>query len=58
VVKKRSGKHEHTIREFQLGKEGLTLGPPLTNFRGIFSGTPVYTGDSAPLLDGPRPGND
>ena len=52
VVKKRSGDHEHTIREFQLGKGGLMLGPPLTNFRGIFAGTPVYTGDSTPLLSG------
>jgi circadian clock protein KaiC len=57
VVKKRSGDHEHTIREFQLGKAGLTLGPPLTNFRGVFSGTPVYTGDSAPLLNGMHPGD-
>jgi len=51
VVKKRSGTHEHTIREFQLGKDGLVVGPPLANFRGIFSGTPTYTGDSAPLLE-------
>lgn len=51
VVKKRSGEHEHTIREFQLGKHGLTVGPPLVNFRGVFSGTPSYTGDAAPLLD-------
>jgi circadian clock protein KaiC len=50
VVKKRSGDHEHTIREFRLTGEGVTLGPPLTNFRGVFSGTPAYTGDSAPLL--------
>jgi circadian clock protein KaiC len=50
VVKKRSGRHEHTIREFQLGKQGLIVGPPLVNFRGIFSGTPVYTGDNVPLL--------
>ena len=51
VVKKRSGEHEHTIREFQLGKNGVTLGPPLAQFRGVFSGTPVYTGDSKPLLN-------
>jgi circadian clock protein KaiC len=50
VVKKRSGNHEHTIREFRLTSNGLFLGPPLTNFNGIFSGTPVYTGDSAPLM--------
>jgi circadian clock protein KaiC len=48
VVKKRSGDHEHTIREFRLTKEGIALGPPLFGFSGIFSGTPAYTGDSAP----------
>jgi len=52
VVKKRSGYHEHTIREFQLSGNGLALGPPLEDFHGIFSGTPSYTGDSAPLLRG------
>ena len=50
VVKKRSGDHEHTIREFRLSGEGLSLGPPLTQFSGIFSGTPSYTGDANPLL--------
>jgi circadian clock protein KaiC len=51
VVKKRSGTHEHTIREFQLGRDGLVVVPPLVDFRGILSGTPTYTGDSAPLLE-------
>ena len=50
VVKKRSGNHEHTIREFQLSVEGITVGPPLTEFSGIFAGMPRYTGDSAPLM--------
>jgi circadian clock protein KaiC len=50
VVKKRSGNHEHTIREFQLTASGIELGPPLKEFSGIFSGTPRYTGDSTPLL--------
>lgn len=50
VVKKRSGNHEHTIREFRLTPRGLVVGPPLTNFSGIFSGTPQYTGDPAPLM--------
>ncbi|TPI10466.1 circadian clock protein KaiC [Mesorhizobium sp. B4-1-3] len=45
VVKKRSGNHEHTIREFQLTPNGIALGPPLTQFSGIFSGTPIYRGD-------------
>lgn len=52
VVKKRSGHHEHTIREFQLSDRGLVLGPPLRDFHGVFSGTPSYTGDSEPLLHG------
>lgn len=55
VVKKRSGAHEHTVREFALGKQGLRLGPPLAGFRGILPGAPVYTGDSDPLLSGVDP---
>jgi circadian clock protein KaiC len=50
VVKKRSGQHEHTIREFKLGEGGVSVGPPLTEFDGIFSGTPHYTGGHAPLM--------
>jgi circadian clock protein KaiC len=50
VVKKRSGTHENTIREFRLSAQGIALGPPLTDFSGIFSGTPRYTGDTAPLM--------
>jgi circadian clock protein KaiC len=49
VVKKRSGDHEHTIREYRLTKGGIQLGPPLKGFRGIFTGTPEYIGD-VPLL--------
>lgn len=59
VVKKRSGEHEHTVREFRLSKGGVTVGPPLTQFRGVFSGTPSYVGDSGPLLAGqPRSTDD
>jgi len=50
VVKKRSGQHESAIREFQLAKGGLVVGPPLTQFRGIFTGTPNYFGESKPLM--------
>jgi circadian clock protein KaiC len=52
VVKKRSGRHEHTIREFQLSSQGLVVGPPLNDFHGVFSGTPSYTGSGEPLLHG------
>jgi circadian clock protein KaiC len=50
VVKKRSGNHEHTIREFKLTATGIFVGPPLTQFTGIFSGTPRYIGETEPLL--------
>jgi circadian clock protein KaiC len=50
VVKKRSGTHEHSIREFRLSDRGISVGPPLTAFSGIFSGNPRYTGDRIPNL--------
>lgn len=51
VVKKRSGYHEHAIRELHLSSGGLKVGPPLEGFSGIFLGTPTYTGEKSPLLD-------
>ncbi|MBC4017304.1 AAA family ATPase [Siccirubricoccus deserti] len=51
VVKKRSGAHEMTIREFRLSSRGVTIGPPLMDFSGVFTGTPRYTGTGSPLLD-------
>ncbi|WBL76860.1 AAA family ATPase [Bradyrhizobium xenonodulans] len=48
VVKKRSGNHEHNIREFRLASAGIKLGPPLHEFSGIFSGNPHYTGKEIP----------
>lgn len=57
VVKKRSGRHEHTIREFRLGTSGLAIGPPLKDFTGVFTGTPRYTGTGSPLLANDEPGN-
>src|SRR4051812_20113653 len=50
VVKKRSGNHEHTIREFQLTPQGLAIGPPLASFRGLLSGVPSFVGDERVLL--------
>jgi circadian clock protein KaiC len=50
VVKKRSGPHEQTIREFRLSAQGIQVGPPLKEFSGVFAGTPRYTGESLPLV--------
>jgi circadian clock protein KaiC len=55
LVKKRSGPHEDTIREFRLSAAGLQVGPPLTQFHGIFTGTPIYSGGAQPLLDEHHP---
>ncbi|MFW7381764.1 MAG: ATPase domain-containing protein [Oligoflexus sp.] len=40
IVKKRSGNHERSIREFSLSKDGMQVGPPLENFHGILTGVP------------------
>lgn len=51
VIKKRSGFHESTIREFRINKKGLTVGPPLDTFQGVLRGVPTYSGDREPLLE-------
>ena len=47
VIKKRGGNHERTIREFRLEPGGIHVGEPLTQFRGILTGVPVYEGESS-----------
>ncbi|HET9394968.1 MAG TPA: ATPase domain-containing protein, partial [Nitrospiraceae bacterium] len=41
VVKKRVGPHEDTIREFRISANGVTVGEPLAEFRGILTGAPI-----------------
>jgi circadian clock protein KaiC len=52
VVKKRTGHHETTIRELKIGPHRLHVGEPLTDFHGILTGVPQYTGSARPLLSG------
>ena len=40
VLKKRAGRFEHTLRQFEITADGVQVGEPLTGFRGIVSGTP------------------
>jgi circadian clock protein KaiC len=40
VMKKRTGKHERTIRELRLGEGGIWIGEPVRDFHGILSGMP------------------
>jgi circadian clock protein KaiC len=50
VVKKRTGAHEDTIREFRIGVNGLTIGEPLVNFHGVLRGVPTMVSDAHPLF--------
>ncbi len=43
IIKKRSGKHESTIRELIIDESGIKVGPVLTQFQGLLSGIPVLT---------------
>lgn len=47
VIKKRSGRHEDTIRQLWFDAGGVHLGPPLAHLRGVLSGVPVEVGASA-----------
>ena len=51
VVKKRSGQHEQTIREFALvtGK-GIRIGEPLIDFQGVLTGTPLFRGSGEQIM--------
>jgi circadian clock protein KaiC len=51
VLKKRTGKHERTIREFRMDKCGILLGQPLTDFQGVLTGVPVYHGKDEKLME-------
>ena len=47
VIKKRSGLHERHIREFSVDKDGIHVGEPLRQFRGVLTGTPELQEKSA-----------
>jgi len=51
VMKKRTGAHEDTIREFRITDRGLVVGDPLREFQGVLRGVPTYVGQSSPLMD-------
>jgi circadian clock protein KaiC len=53
VMKKRSGRHERTIRELRIDHQGLRVGAPLSVFQGVLNGTPQYIGQADLLNDQP-----
>jgi circadian clock protein KaiC len=46
VIKKRTGKHERTIRELRFDR-GIQIGEPLREFQGILTGSPVFLGTAS-----------
>ncbi len=50
VIKKRAGRHEKTIREYDIGPDGLTLGEPLHGFQGVLRGVPNFVGQGSGLM--------
>jgi circadian clock protein KaiC len=47
VIKKRTGRHERTIRELRFDK-GVAVGEPLRDFQGVLKGTPQFSGFAEP----------
>lgn len=45
VIKKRSGLHRGTIREFEIGPTGISVGAALDQFQGVLRGVPTLYGD-------------
>jgi circadian clock protein KaiC len=51
VIKKRTGPHEDTIREYRIDNRGITLGDPLMGFQGVLRGVPELIEDHPRLLE-------
>ena len=50
VVKKRTGGHEASIREYRIGSDGIQVGQPLRDFSGVMTGVPQFVGSQNDLL--------
>jgi circadian clock protein KaiC len=56
VIKKRSGQHERTIREFRLEPGRIVVGEALRRFHGVLTGVPEYDAHGGELtFDGEDP---
>lgn len=51
VFKKRTGSHERTLRQLKISGNGVAVGDPLREFRGVMTGVPQYEGKSEMLPD-------
>ena len=53
VIKKRTGAHEDTIREYRIDERGITVGEPLMSFQGVLRGVPELVRSDEELLEAP-----
>jgi len=51
VIKKRTGAHEDTIREFRIDQRGISLGEPLVGFQGVLRGVPELVDHRSDLME-------
>ena len=51
VLKKRTGSHERTIREYEITSKGLKVGPVLQDFQGVLRGVPEYVARRRPTSE-------
>ena len=54
MIKKRTGRHEDTIREFRMTDRGLKFGAPLDTFQGILRGVPTLLETGTALDQAPK----
>jgi len=51
VIKKRTGRHEKTIREFRLEPgRGIRVGEPLIGFHSVLTGAPIFHGPAREMM--------
>jgi circadian clock protein KaiC len=50
VIKKRSGSHEASLREYRIDKLGIQVGQPLRSFQGVLTGVPAFVGTAEEMI--------
>jgi circadian clock protein KaiC len=50
VIKKRTGFHESSLREYSIQQAGITVGKPLSDFTGVLTGVPSYHGKEDAII--------
>jgi circadian clock protein KaiC len=51
MLKKRTGGHDTKIPEYRIDNGGVRVGNVLSDFHGVLTGVPVFTGTASQLLE-------